>query len=610
MRKFNVLVLGVRRRLQGEGGFTLIELMAAVGVLLVAAVALAYTATLGFTDIGFARQRQGANQLANQAIEQVSALPFSTLANGLSNTDLANSVLPGPNFDPNIVLNGPCGTPTVYCYNGEQIPRGGNPNVTPLVPHRQTIQLGATTYTVATYVTYYNNITTANTFRVTAQVSWANPIRKGVNSKVITQTIKYSASGCLSGLTHPFSAPCQPFFFGNSTRSVGHIDVTGSIDGINLDPAGGSLLLPSQSSNAQIEQISAVQGISKMSGASLTLTGQPAVVTGAEKFTSGADNDPAQPGQDYNSLLANGAGGPQSASGNGNTLTLTPSAGDTGSTTSTTDASPPSKSCPIVGSETDLQACGSSKAQQAQTSSMTLSLNDFGANLGTTSMASLTGAPSAGSSFVNRDLQNNADGLIHSDASRTMGTLTLGGLPSRMNAAAIPPAWQGYLVQITGFTDSVSSETGTNTSGPAANVTGTINYWTGSGYSTYALVPGPSVQIPVFTLLINDTVSGKPVQVKIQGGTDANGQGLDCNSWVLGCPTTGGTSTAQVIHSCSPTPCPNTRDSATAQSASPLVATLHYTITVNGNVVANFAIHVDLGTLLVQNTYQVAPSAT
>src|SRR2546427_1042158 len=118
----SAIVLGLRRRLRTEGGFTLIELRAALGVILVAMVALAYTATIGFTDIGFARQRQGANELANQTMEQIRALPFDKLENGLDNTDLANSVVAGPKFDPNIVLNGPCGTPTVYCFNGEQIP--------------------------------------------------------------------------------------------------------------------------------------------------------------------------------------------------------------------------------------------------------------------------------------------------------------------------------------------------------------------------------------------------------------------------------------------------------------------------------------------------------
>src|SRR5438067_11062830 len=67
-----------------ESGFTLIELMVAIGVILVSLLALAYTAGLAFTDEALARQRQSATGLASQAIEQVRALPFDTMAKGLS----------------------------------------------------------------------------------------------------------------------------------------------------------------------------------------------------------------------------------------------------------------------------------------------------------------------------------------------------------------------------------------------------------------------------------------------------------------------------------------------------------------------------------------------
>src|SRR5207245_7342932 len=138
-----------------------------------------------------------------------------------------------------------------------------------------------------------------------------------------------------------------------------------------------------------------------------------------------------------------------------NTLTLSPSSGDSGSTTSTTDASVanPTHPCPIIGlSQNDQQACGSSKAQQTQTLSAALQSND-GANLGSLTLVSLGASPSAGSSFVNRDLQANVDGLIHSDVSRALGTLTIGGFPSKMNSGGFPAGWQGYLVQLTSFTD-------------------------------------------------------------------------------------------------------------------------------------------------------------
>jgi prepilin-type N-terminal cleavage/methylation domain-containing protein len=591
-------VLRLHGRMRSEGGFTLIELMVALGVVLVALVAMAYLATVGFTDIALARQRQGANSLANQTMEQIRALPFDELRTGLANTDLAG--------DANITKNGPCaGTGTWFCYAGEQIPHGARTsNVVPLFPHTQMIPVGKTTYTVRAYITWYNNVTTSKTFRLTVLVTWPNAARQGISSSVQTQSVAYSGAGCLSTKTHPFAAPCQPFFYGNATAGQGHFDVTGTIEGIQLQTA--SLLLTGESSNAQIEQISAVQGIVTASGASLTLTSQAAQVSAGQQVTSGADNDPAQPGQEYDSVLATGSGGALSASSGGgstNVLTLTPSTGDPLATTSTTSASLVGNLCPLFGiSENDQQPCGSSTAQQIGTASSTLALNKS-LDLGTATLASVLAAPSAGASFVNREIQTGADGLIHSDVARHLGTVTLASLPSGLDPAAVPVGWAGYLVQVSGVTETITAETGTNTAAPTVATSGTISYWNGAGYSSLTLAPGNSVNLPVASVHILTLVGGKILQIDVQGSSG------DCNLWVLGCPTTGGTSTAETLQTCSPVPCPNTRSSATAQAGSPFVGDLHYTVTYNGSVLANLTIHVDFGSLLAQNTYQVAPSA-
>src|SRR5439155_11816940 len=221
----------IRVRLAPEGGFTLVELMVALGVILLALLAMAYTATIGFSDIALARQRQGASGLANQTIEQMRALPFDVVKKGLGNTDLSSG------SDPNITA---CGAN--YCYGGEQIPRGANPNVVPLVPHTQTIVVGPTTYTVRAYVTYYQNVTTNNTFRLTVAVSWPNPARKRVSTTVQSQTIAYSGTGRLSTVTHPFAAPCQPFFYANGVADEGRFNVTGTLSGVNL--ANATLTMP------------------------------------------------------------------------------------------------------------------------------------------------------------------------------------------------------------------------------------------------------------------------------------------------------------------------------------------------------------------------------
>src|SRR5436309_11852394 len=88
------------RRFGEEEGFTVTETVTALGVILASLVALAYTSTAGFSDIGYARERQAATGLANQAMENARALPFATLQKGLDNADLAQKK------DPSITQSG------------------------------------------------------------------------------------------------------------------------------------------------------------------------------------------------------------------------------------------------------------------------------------------------------------------------------------------------------------------------------------------------------------------------------------------------------------------------------------------------------------------------
>jgi prepilin-type N-terminal cleavage/methylation domain-containing protein len=587
----------LRVRLSSEGGFTLIELMIAIGVILVALLAMAYTATIGFSDIALARQRQSANGLANESIEQVRALPFDTLKQGLANNDVG--------ADPNITVN-TCGTPppTLYCFGGERIPTGANPAVVPLVPHQRNVTVGPTTYTVSTYITYFNNDVTSNAFRITVRVTWTNPARQGVSTQVETQTVAFSGQGCLGTQTHPFAGPCQPFFYGNASSAEGRIDITGEIADIAFEKA--QLLLPWESSNLQVEQISATQGIARGSGATMKLLSQAEQASGSTQVTSGADNDPSQAGQEYSSVNLLGVGGSlQAVDGNGrNSITVTASGGDTGSTTSTTSASlvNPIYPCPLTGpSENDLQPCGSGKARQVAGMSAQLVLKKS-TDLGTALLASSAAAPVDGSSFSHRQLVMNEDGMVHSNVSRTLATVTLGGLPSGLDPSAVPLGWAGYFIQVSGFSDSVTAQTGTSTSPPSVTRSGTVSYWNGSGYSTIALVPGAAANVPVTSVDIFDVVGGEDLEIEIQGAVD-----FGCTVWVAGCPTTGGSSTTETILSCSPA-CPNTRTQATAKSNSPLVADIHYTVIYDGEVMAHLTLHVDLGTLTAQNTYQPAPS--
>jgi type II secretory pathway pseudopilin PulG len=597
--RVDYLIWKLSLRIRSEGGFTLIELMVAVGVILVTLLALAYTATIGFSDIALARQRQSANGLANQTIEQVRALPFDTLKAGLANNDVG--------ADPNITVN-TCGVPppTQYCYGGERIPTGNNPAVEPLVPHQRAVTVGPTAYTISTYVTYFDNDVTSNAFRISVLVTWTNPARRGVSTQVETQTVAFSGEGCLSTATHPFAGPCQPFFYGTAAAGAARVEVTGEIADIEFERA--SLLLPWESSNVQVEQISSTQGIAQGSGATMKLLNQTEQTTGLDRVASGAENDPSQAGLDYGTAVLLGTGGSlQAADGNGrNSITVSNSAGDTGSTTSTTSASVvnPVNPCPVTGlSENDYQPCGSSKSRQAAGMWADLVLKK-NTDLGTARLIDLLAAPVEGSSFSHRQLQAGVDGMIHSAVTRSIGTLTVGALPSGLDPSAIPAGWGGYFIRVSGYSDSVTAQTGTGTGAPVVTRSGTVSYWNGLGYSSIAIAPGAATNIPVASVDINDLVGGKLLEVEIQGAVD-----IGCLVWVSGCPTTGGSTTSQTILACAPA-CPNTRTQATAKSFSPLVGNLHYTVIYDGEILTHLTLHVDLGTLTAQNTYQPAPSAS
>jgi type II secretory pathway pseudopilin PulG len=584
MSRLSGIIGRVRFRLHAEGGFTLIEVMMAVGVMAVTLLAMAYTSTIAFSDIGFARQRQGATGLANQAIEQARALPFDTLKKGLSSNDSTIA------SDPNITA---CGINK--CFGGEQIPLSGYSAatvITPLVPHRTTIVIGPTTFTVSVYVTYYNNQTTANnTFRLTSIVTWANPQRRGVLAKVTTQTVAFSPAGCLSTATHPFAAPCQPFLYSTASADEGHVDVSGTLEGVSLDHA--SVWVQGFQSNLQIEQISAVSGTAQTSGASTQLLGDDENSLGRVSIASGADNDPAQSDLGYQTLTGPIQGSQsRSESGSGNTVTVTSSNGDTTASTSAVTASvSPANLCPNVfgyTNETDNAPCGSSTTQQKGTSSLTVTLRS---GVGTATLATVGAASSLDVATTNRELISGQDGKVRANVTRYLGTIDIGGLPDGLVPGKLPTGWNGYLVRLSGYTDSVQSEAGTSSTAPTVSRSGTISYWNGAGYTSCAIAACPAT-LPIPAVAVIDNTGGNTKTVNMVASV-----------------TVGITSTTQTFQTCSPA-CPNTRTSGKATSNSPLNGDIFYVAAFNGTTLADFDIKPNLGALLASTSYQVAPSAT
>lgn len=612
-------------RLAREEGFTLVELMLALGVILVAVLMLAYTVTSSLANVAYSRQRDGANALANQTMEQLRALPFATLQAGLDNTDLANT------SDPNILKGGQGGCPSgSYCFSvspstnqcpsgdpsyGERIPHGTNLNVTPLVPHQRSQTVGPTTYTVSAYVSYLCDSLTSNAFRVTIVVTWQNAAVHGVSSTVTSQSVFYSQSGgCVGSQTHPYAAPCQPFFYATADVQNGTVGISGSVPDLGaFDPAVSppvTVDLPEFTSNLSVEQITAAQGVSTTSGVTIDMAGSAPASVGYARDTTSADNDPGQPGQTYQQTSPFPKTGPGTGSvmvsSGGSSLTLTSSGGDSYGDTSATSASISNRCDNSAGlTQTDNQPCGNALAFQQGALSAVLHLKgQGGADLGDTTLTSI-GAPASRSfGFTNRDVTaqpgtctgTSGDGCIHADTVRYLGPVTVGGFPASVPA---PGGWNGSLVQITNFTDSATAESGVGGSNPTATASGQLSYWNGAGYTTCTIGSTCPATVVTPRIDISASVGAATVEVLIPAVT-----------WTVNTVAT----TKNV-----PPPAPDMLPScvsantcianASGTSTSPVVGDLRYFVgyQLGGNpqtTLADVTLHVDLGTLQATTRYK------
>jgi type II secretory pathway pseudopilin PulG len=558
------------RARRDEGGFTLVEFMVALGILFVALLALVRTATIAFSDVALARQRQTANQLANQLLEEVRALPYETLKKGLLDSDLT--------ADPNIVL---CSGEYYYRVcpptpGAEKIVHQTPlPDVSPLVPHRG--QVGPPeypgTFTWGVYVTEAVNVPSEGAYRVTAIVSWTLNVRQGVRNYVEAQTLIYSPEGCIDTLTHPFGAPCQPYFFVTGGAGGGGLITTGEIDEVSFDSAGIDLLR--ETSDIQIEQITRVSGSVNLPAAQRTVDGVKSFVGASGSST--ADTDPSTPAGAYGSQNILPQAPATLVAGTGeNRLATVLGGSDQGSTISTTAAG----GANACSSQIDGRACGYDSGSYVGAGSQTLTLS----GLGDATLASLTPSGQESTTYVRRMVPvAGQNGLVRGQVTWRLPEIRLGGLPAQVDP---PPGWEGYWVRLTGFQAAATAEAGTNSSAPTTSITGgTLNVWTGAGYTSVAVAPagGAVVVAPVDHTAL---VGGNVVRVRMSGTVEME-------------PTT----TSEVIGDVA-----TTRTEATARVGSPLVTEFTYRVTVDTVEVADLTLQFNAGRGGVSATYRPAPT--
>jgi hypothetical protein len=573
------LIRVCRRARSDERGVTLLETIIAVTVVFGSLLMLAYTATIGFTYTGLARDRQSATGVANQIMEQVRGLATDRFVKGLSSSDLSG--------DPNIVL---CGSDYHFktCAGPLIVHTPGLTTSVPLVPHRGTVSEGfPTAFDWAVYVT--NDDPATEPYLVTVIVSWTGGTSAGAHY-VQSQSVVFDPKGCLDDTVHPFPGPCQPIFITDATRDSGRITISGTVSGLGTFNSA-ALVLAGARSDITSEQVSVVQGTGSQPGAELVLSSgtQTVGLTGA---STSADGNPTTATDTYSSSTLSAATGASrtvtSTSPAGNSFTVSNGAGgDVGSTVSATSADSMTAPCPLSTSENDHLPCGAASVQQASTLSATMVLDGLTTQLNNVTLARVL--PESVQSTTRTDYQEQAgaDGLERPSVSRRVGTVNLLGLPSRMTA----PVGFTYLALLTNYSDTATAEVGTNTSAPSASINagGLLSYWVTANCTTGV---GAYVTVPV----LSTPMTYQPHLCKTQRFS-----GKDVTVTVDGTITTGGVSTRQTVSG-------STRTSAQAIVKSPLKASLTYTITIENTTVVSLTLDVDLGQMVASGTYTAAPT--
>jgi type II secretory pathway pseudopilin PulG len=478
---------------QGERGFTILETVIAMMVVFASLTALAYTASIGFRYSGYGRDRIQATGIANRVMEDVRGLAYTKITNGIPTSELAS--------DSRIVSCS--GVYRFETCSGEKIVSSTfDPTYEAawLVPHSDTLSVGNLDVTYSAYVT--NDAPTTTPYRVTVIIEWANgAIANAPNNSVRLQSLFWSPDGCVNPNTHPFAAPCQPFFYAQVEAPQARLDVTGQLHDFSIDFDSLALTLPGVSATAQEEQTTQLNVATTLSGIQFV----------DSAGTANAGNQQASSESDDEVETAAGV------TGGGNSANLTAQAasrlnadccleigltasvpsGDLESRATSVDAAAADAyACPTTGTrETDLLLCSAGHIRQVGTITVAIPVSHVTPTVGSANLLRVVGPATDTTVKIDRDASGGTaeDGLIDVVATRTLGTVQLGGFPSSgMTAPSGMSSTQSndnnYCVRLVGYADTARAVAGERTAtNPSASLTGgTVYYYSGSGYSNKA----------------------------------------------------------------------------------------------------------------------------
>jgi len=488
-----LLIWRTRARLNGERGFTILETVIALMVVFGSMTALAYTASIGFKYSGYGRDRIQASGIANRIMEDIRGLAYTKITSGIPSTELSS--------DSRIVSC--AGTYRFESCSGEKIVSSAfaaGYTAAWLKPHTGSMTVGNLDVTYGTYVT--NDTPTTTPYRVTVIVTWINgAIGNAPNNSVRLQSLFWSPSGCVNPSTHPFAAPCQPFFYGQVDSPQPRLDVTGQIHDFTLDFDSFTLTRPGLTASTQEEQTKQLNVVTTLSGLTfIDSTGTS--TTGNQQATSDADDE-------VETTATTTAGG--------NVTTITglslshlnpdccnqigliasvPAGEQEHRSTSVAAKGTDTDACPTTGTrDTDSLSCAGGHVRDAGTTTVSIPVTHVTSAVGAANLIRIVASGVDTIATIDRDASGGTseDGLIDVSTSRTLGTIQLGGFPpSGMTAPTGMSTTQtldtNYCVRLVGYADTARAIAGERqATNPTASISaGTFSYYNGAGYSSKA----------------------------------------------------------------------------------------------------------------------------
>jgi hypothetical protein len=576
------------------------EVMLASAVLMLVLFGVSSVLATQLVSVGSSSRQVVADGLLNKAMEEVRAVPYTIVEEGLSPTDVCG--------DSQITAAG-CPNPTSATYGGESVPFVDTTySQAPFTPkHQATEIVNGTSYTVSAYPTVYAGSPSASgIMRVTVVVSWRSDGLPDVKT-VSAQTLVYPGTCYVNGVC-PFPGVSQSFFYANASAGTANaFSLTGVLSGTTFTQL--QALLAQVSSSMQVEQVSKVLGSLTTSGVEADGTSTGTQTLGATSVSSEADNDPGTSNASWQTSTVN-----QSSGSLGMGLGV---GSDSGATTSTVAASSsPPQGASYCYHDYTLSAyektglpCGSTYLTGSALS-VDLPLVD---SLGTVPLAQVASenvssfvsrytAAGTSSTYCDTGGATYGDGCVHADVQRTFGSVEFGGLPSLLGTE--PVGWGGnggscpngnYLVGLFGYTESASSESGVDAAAPTASASaGTLCYYTGNVLNPYSSVS-----------LSNLVEQGAtPLTISPSATVNIGVLGVGISVSVSASLTTGTvTDVPNTVTDCSAALC-----QASSSISSPISGSVGLDVTVAGVTIANVTLQVDMGSITAATSYRAVPS--